>query len=104
MAVSLLTQDDHVDDDDDRSHNDYYELQFPSQVSLHYISSAVCTIVHTLCIEFPNRNVIAEQKSIATSSNCFLTLKQLFLTFFFHPRTQYFSQCDHFLKNILLSK
>lgn len=40
MAVSLLTQDDHVDDDDDRSHNDYYELQFPSQVSLHYISSA----------------------------------------------------------------
>ena len=37
MAVSLLTQDDHVDDDDDRSHNDYYELQFPSQVSLHYI-------------------------------------------------------------------
>jgi hypothetical protein len=45
MAVSLLTQDDHVDDDDDRSHNDYYELQFPSQVSLHYISSAVCTIM-----------------------------------------------------------
>ena len=37
MAVSLLTQDDHVDDDDDRSHNDYYELQFQSQVSLHYI-------------------------------------------------------------------
>ena len=79
MAVSLLTQDDHVDDDDDRSHNDYYELQFPTQVSLHYISSALCsTIVHTLCIEFPNRNVIAEQKSIATSYNCFLTSNNFF--------------------------
>ena len=87
MAVSLLTQDDHVDDDDDRSHNDYYELQFPSQVSLHYISSAVCTIVHTLCIEFPNRNVIAEQKSIATSSNCFLTT---FFDLLFSPKDPIF--------------
>ena len=41
-TVVWQSQDDHVDDDDDHSHNDYYELQFSSQV----FSTYLCSMTH----------------------------------------------------------